>query len=183
MSLKRILIVDDEPDITSTFKIALKDNGFEEVDVYNDPFLALQNFKSGVYGLIILDVAMPKIDGIKLYQEMKKTDDAIKAFFVTTFKVNYHILRDLFSAGGVDIKDESIAAILADTGGRFLRKPVETYELVKRVKAELEKKRICKYCGWDLDEPDSDILSFFHSGCWKEYRKDGLLDPMPENFW
>ena len=76
-----------------------------------------------------------------------------------------------------------LAAILADTGGRFLRKPVEIYELVKRVKVELEEKRICKYCGWDLDEPDSEILAFFHSGCWKEYRKDGLLDPMPENFW
>jgi PleD family two-component response regulator len=68
VSLKRILIVDDEPAITSTFKIALKNYGFEEVDVYNDPFLALQNFKSGVYALIILDVAMPKIDGFKLYQ-------------------------------------------------------------------------------------------------------------------
>ena len=58
----------------------------------------------------------------------EKDSDTIKAFFVTSFKVNYHILRDLFSAGGVDINDESIAAILADTGGRFLRKPVEIYE-------------------------------------------------------
>ena len=97
----------------------MKDNGFEEVDVYNDPFLALQNFKSGIYGLIILDVAMPKIDGFKLYQEMKKTDDTIKVFFVTSFKVNYHILRDLFSAGGVDINDESIGSNISRYGRTF----------------------------------------------------------------
>ena len=52
-----------------------------------------------------------------------------------------------------------------------------------RVKTELEIKRICKYCGWRLDEPDHEILAFFHSGYWKEYRKDGLLDPMPGNYW
>jgi hypothetical protein len=46
-----------------------------------------------------------------------------------------------------------------------------------------KKKRICKYCGWDMDESDIEILIFFHSDCWKEYRKeyrkDGLLYPMP----
>jgi hypothetical protein len=41
-------------------------------------------------------------------------------------------------------------------------------------------KRICKYCGWDMDEPDLEILYFFHEDCWKDYRKDGLLYPMPK---
>jgi len=183
MSLKRILIVDDEPDVTSTLKIALKDNGFEDVDVYNDASSALLKFKSNAYGLILLDVAMPKIDGFKLYQEMKKRDDTINVFFLTTFKFKYEVLRDLFSAEGVDINDDTISAILADTGGRFMQKPIQTYEFIRRVKDELGKKRVCKYCGWDIDEQDSEILAFFHSSCWKDYRKDGLLDPMPANFW
>jgi hypothetical protein len=42
-------------------------------------------------------------------------------------------------------------------------------------------KRICNYCGWNMDESDIEILIFFHSDCWKEYRKDGLVYPMPEN--
>src|SRR5215472_2521272 len=46
---KRILIVDDEPDIAFTLRIILEENGFKEVDVYNEPLLALQNFKSRVY--------------------------------------------------------------------------------------------------------------------------------------
>ncbi|MGC1932848.1 MAG: response regulator [Candidatus Nitrosopolaris sp.] len=171
-------MVDDNPDITSSLMTALRDNGFE-VDAYNDHILALQNFKSRVYALLITDVAMPKIDGFKLYQKMKKRDNDIKALFVTPFKVNYEVLRALFSAAGVDINDEAVA----DSGGRFIRKPVQLHELVKRVKTELENKRICKYCGWRLDEPDPEIPAFFHSGCWKEYRKDGLLDPMPDNDW
>jgi hypothetical protein len=113
---------------------------------------------------------------------MKKRDNDLKTLFVTPFKVNYEVLRDLFSAAGINTNDEAIAAI-ADSGGRFIRKPVQLYELIKRVKTELEIKRICKYCGWRLDEPDLEILAFFHSGCWKEYRKDGLLDPMPDNYW
>lgn len=104
-------------------------------------------------------------------------------FNSTKFQSELSGLERFIFGRGVDVNDESVAVILADTGGRFIRKPVQTNELVKRVKAEFEKKRICRYCGWDLDEPDSEILFFFHSGCWKEYRKDGLLDPMPENFW
>lgn len=120
---------------------------------------------------------MPKINGFKLFQDIKKIDNNIKALFVTALKVNYEVLRDLFSIGGVDIDDEDIA------GGRFIRKPIQIHDLVKRVKTELEKNRICKYCGWDMDEQDSEILAFFHSDCWKEYRKDGLVEPMPENVW
>ena len=42
-------------------------------------------------------------------------------------------------------------------------------------------KRICKYCGWDVDESDLEVLSFFHQDCWKNYRKEGLLYPMPKH--
>jgi hypothetical protein len=45
----------------------------------------------------------------------------------------------------------------------------------------INNKRICNYCGWNMDETDIEILIFFHSDCWKEYRKDGLVYPMPEN--
>ncbi len=41
-------------------------------------------------------------------------------------------------------------------------------------------KRICRYCGWNMDEPNIEILSFFHQDCWKSYRKEGFLYPMPK---
>jgi two-component system, OmpR family, response regulator ChvI len=68
---RKILIVDDEPDITSTFDMILEMNGFE-VDSYNDPLLALSNFKPHTYGLALLDIRMPKMNGFELYKKIKR---------------------------------------------------------------------------------------------------------------
>ena len=51
----RILIVDDEDDITFLFKMVLEDNGFK-VDTFNHPLVALQNFTAGTYDLVLLDI-------------------------------------------------------------------------------------------------------------------------------
>src|SRR5919108_4490469 len=74
---RRILVVDDEPDIASIFKISLEYNGFE-VDAYNDPILALSNFKAGLYALLLLDVRMPGMTGFELYKEIMKIDNKVK---------------------------------------------------------------------------------------------------------
>ena len=79
---KRILIVDDENDINLTFKIVLEDSGFK-VDSFTNAFTALQNFKTGLYGLAILDVKMPGMNGFGLYQEIRKVDDKVKICFST----------------------------------------------------------------------------------------------------
>jgi CheY-like chemotaxis protein len=139
---KRILIVDDEPDITFTHRTVLEENGFKEVDVYNEPLLALQNFKSRVYSLLITDVAMPRMDGFELYKQIKKIDGRINAVFVTASEVNYEALRTI---DRLDISDdEDKAAILR--GSRegdeerihFIRKPVEINEFIQRVNKELK---------------------------------------------
>ena len=67
----KILIVDDEPDLTFGCSMTLRDEGFE-VDTFNDPNIALSNFKPNYYDLAILDVKMPKLDGFSLYDEIKK---------------------------------------------------------------------------------------------------------------
>jgi PleD family two-component response regulator len=51
---RKILIVDDESDITSAFDMILEMNRFE-VDAYNDPLLASSDFKPDSYGLALLD--------------------------------------------------------------------------------------------------------------------------------
>jgi CheY-like chemotaxis protein len=48
-----------------------------------EPLLALQNFKPGVYGLLIIDIAMPVIDGFRLYQLIKQIDNKPKVLFAT----------------------------------------------------------------------------------------------------
>jgi DNA-binding response OmpR family regulator len=82
--LKRILIVDDEQDIISVFRMVLEMNDFE-VDAYNDPLLALSNFKQNAYDLVILDIRMPVINGFELYKKIRKVDDKVKVCFMTAF--------------------------------------------------------------------------------------------------
>ena len=67
---KKILIVDDEPDVTFTLKKGLEDEGFQ-IDAFNDPLEALSYFKAGQYDMLLLDVKMPKLNGFELYKELK----------------------------------------------------------------------------------------------------------------
>jgi two-component system, OmpR family, response regulator ChvI len=66
-SRRRILVVDDNPDITLTVKTGLEANGLFEVDTFNDPELALSSFKPGLYDLALLDFRMLKMYGYELY--------------------------------------------------------------------------------------------------------------------
>ena len=54
---KKILLIDDEPDVTYTIKKILEDNGLK-VDSFNDPILALNYYKVDFYDLVILDIKM-----------------------------------------------------------------------------------------------------------------------------
>ena len=71
---KRILVVDDQPDITLTIEVELEEQGLFDVDTFTDPELALSSFKPGIYHLVILDIVMPKMDGFELYEQLKKVD-------------------------------------------------------------------------------------------------------------
>jgi two-component system catabolic regulation response regulator CreB/two-component system response regulator ChvI len=79
---KMILIVDDDPDIATTLKISLEDNGFV-VESFYDPILALDNFRKRSISLLILDIKMPKMNGFELYIKIKKIDDKFRVCFMT----------------------------------------------------------------------------------------------------
>jgi two-component system, OmpR family, response regulator ChvI len=111
----KILIVDDEQDINTTLKILLSINGFE-VDNYSDPEMALKDFKSNVYDLLILDLKMPKLDGFQLYEEIKKRDANAKVCFLTA--------GELYSNGSRGTNHDPSC---------FIRKPVENDELIRRI--------------------------------------------------
>jgi two-component system, OmpR family, response regulator ChvI len=66
---KKILIVDDEPDITFTLGKGLEQGGYD-VQVFNDPLAALSNFKPDIYDLLILDIKMPNMTGFELYRKL-----------------------------------------------------------------------------------------------------------------
>ena len=123
----RILIIDDESDITLAFKKSLRDKGFEQVETVNDPILALKNFKAGTYDLLIIDIVMPEMDGFSLYDAIRKIDNKVKVCFITAFEINYQALRAVFPA-----------ATSTDDIGCFIQKPVDMDDLVKRINAEIQ---------------------------------------------
>src|SRR6266487_6295146 len=81
-----ILLVDNEPDNTCILSICLEDEGFK-VDAFNDPVLALSNFKPNFYFLSILDINMPKMKGYELYKELRRLANKLKVCFLTGSEV------------------------------------------------------------------------------------------------
>lgn len=114
---RRVLVVDDEPDITYALKAGLEGKGFK-VEAYNDPTIALAHFKPSAFDVAILDIRMPKMSGFELYREMSKVDGGCKIFFLTAFDV----YRDEFEKMFPNVK---VAA--------FLKKPITISKLVSRL--------------------------------------------------
>jgi CheY-like chemotaxis protein len=119
----RVMIVDDEQDIAKLFAIGLERNGFA-VDIFNDPLIALSNYKAGLYDLLLLDIKMPDMNGYELYQKIKDIDDKAQVCFITAYEESLNDLKKLFpDLEGVDC---------------FVRKPIEIENLVKIVKSKVE---------------------------------------------
>src|SRR5215831_11212519 len=117
---QRILIVDDESDITTALKIYLEIQGFQ-VDAFTDPVYALAQFKAGFYQLLILDIKMPEMNGFELYTKIKKKDNTINVFFLTALTEMHDY--DAF-------KKE----VFPKEGERyFIAKPIENEEILKRI--------------------------------------------------
>ena len=79
---KIILVVDDEIDSNPGLKLVLEDNGFK-VDVFKDPLSALESLKPNFYDLLIIDANMRKVNGLALYDEIKKIDHKARVCFLT----------------------------------------------------------------------------------------------------
>ena len=119
----RLLLVDNEPDNTSVLSMDLEDEGFN-VDAFTDPILALSNFKSNYYSLVILDINMPKMNGYDLYKEIRKLDNKVKICFLTASELYNENLR-------------SQTKEILDEVKRFISKPLTIEDLVIKVKKEL----------------------------------------------
>jgi DNA-binding response OmpR family regulator len=115
---RRILVVDDEPDVTLSLKMALEEEGFQ-VDAFNDPFNALSYFKIGIYDLALLDMKMPIMNGFKLHGEIKKKDNKVKVCFLTASEM----YRKEFRKKEYTSFDRDV----------FIQKPIENDELVKQI--------------------------------------------------
>ena len=126
-TLKKILLVDNEADITFALENALEDYGFS-IDSFNDSMLALNSYKSNFYDLIILDIKMPNMDGFELYNKIKEKDPKVKICFLTASELFYEEFRKKRYVLGEKLGEEY-----------FIQKPIKTDDLVQKINALMMK--------------------------------------------
>jgi len=114
----KVMIVDDEQDITTIFKIGLENNEFI-VTTFNDQVEALSRFKPGLYDLMILDISMPGMNGFQLYHKIRHIEYEVKVCFLTAFEEARGEFNNSFPFL------EQIKC--------YLKKPITVYDLVKHL--------------------------------------------------
>ena len=120
-SSRRLLLVDDEPDITLVFKSGLETHGFF-VDAFNDPREALEHFKPNFYDISILDIKMPHMNGFQLSRAMVKIDNDARICFVTAFEI---------------YEKEARAMLPSLSSFCFIKKPISVSALVEHIRSQL----------------------------------------------
>jgi CheY-like chemotaxis protein len=125
---KRILIVDDNVEITVTFKTAIEDNNTTatkkiEVHTSNNPVIALSEFKPNFYDLLLVDINMPHMNGFQLCEKILAIDINAKVCFMSSGEINRKALREIYPSLAV---------------GCFMRKPMTIDYLLERIRSELD---------------------------------------------
>ena len=127
---KRILIVDDDADVTLTFEAGIEENNNykdanSRIEVYtsNDPVIALSEFKPNFYDLLLADINMPHMNGFELCEKILAIDINVKVCFMSSVEINREALGEIYPALSL---------------GCFIRKPVTMDCLVKRIMSELD---------------------------------------------
>src|SRR5215831_9592400 len=127
---KRILIIDDEADITFTLKAGIdthnkNNDANKRIDVYtyNDPLAALSEFRPHFYDLLLIDINMPNLNGFEVCERMLRMDINVRVCFMTSGEVNREALGEIHPAISL---------------GCYIKKPITVVHLVNRIRAELD---------------------------------------------
>jgi DNA-binding response OmpR family regulator len=113
------MLIEDEADILILFKMILESDVGVNVDSFTEPFSALNNFRSGLYNLIMIDIVLPKMNGFELYHKIRKLDNKVKICFLTASDMYFEEIRkDTFPE--------------LDTN-HFIRKPISNEDFIQRV--------------------------------------------------
>ena len=119
---KKMLVVDDEVDITFSLRLFLEENGFE-VYTSNKPSSVLSDFRAGLYDLIILDIKMPEINGFELYEKIRKVDNNVHVLFLTALSDYSEYIQQ---------SNKKISYMFNEKD--IIQKPVDNEALLKKIK-------------------------------------------------
>ena len=82
---KRILVIDDEPDMLVLLKMIIEDNTSYEVETTNNPAEGLKRLAEEDYDLVISDLKMPGLDGLEVFDELRKMKPDIPVIIITAY--------------------------------------------------------------------------------------------------
>jgi len=121
------LIVDDDNDITTTFKAAIEygNDANKRIEVYtaNDPVVALSEFKPNFYDLLLVDINMSRLNGFELCEKIFAIDINVRVCLMSSGEINWEALREMYPT-----RQE----------GCFIRRPITIDSLLKRIRSELD---------------------------------------------
>ena len=120
---KRVLVIDDNPDIVFTLRVGLESDPTIQVFGFDSPVTALVEFKPNFYDLLLIDINMPLMDGFQLAQNLVRRDLNVRVCFITAGEINTEAAREVHPLKSI---------------GCFIKKPISAEQLLRRIKAELE---------------------------------------------
>src|SRR6476469_6041839 len=84
-----VMVVDDEPDLANLYKEFLQRSGFNST-CFIDPLLALEHYNQNPnrYSIVITDLCMPSLDGIRFARKIREFDTKTKILLITAFYFN-----------------------------------------------------------------------------------------------
>lgn len=117
----RILLLEDDELFAETLEDFLEDEGFL-IDIASDGEKALElNYETN-YDLYLLDINVPKINGLELLKDLRESGDDTPTIFLTSYKD-----KETLSQGFINGADD------------YLKKPVDLDELLLRIKSLLKR--------------------------------------------
>jgi FixJ family two-component response regulator len=129
----RVLVVDDEPHVRLSYRVALETEGYDVVEV-NSGKAALDQLVDRRFGLAILDMRMPEMDGLELLARMRENKIGVPVVIVTAYSDVPHAVKAM-KLGAIDflqkpLKPEELRTLVADV---FKRHAPESFGGVRGI--------------------------------------------------
>jgi len=184
---KNILLVEDDPNIAELLEIHLKDLGCE-VTWRSDGVAGLEQFKMDDFGLVILDLMLPKLDGLEVCKEIRSQDKKTPILMLTSKSEEFDKVLGLeLGADDYITKPFSIRELVARVKAIFRRIEADKSESDKESETEqisigdleisLSKRKVhLKGNAVDLTAKEFDLLALFAANPGRAYSRQQLLD-------
>ena len=126
MNLGKILYVDDDKLLTSTFSTLMKVEGFKDVAIYNNPIEAIEYLKSNSPDLIISDFLMPEMNGLEFLREAKKLYPETSMILLTAYADKENAIKTINEIGVY----------------KYIEKPWDNDDLIMNIKNGIERSHL-----------------------------------------